>query len=135
MIFTRLLFAGALGLAAFGGGSAYAGAAGVQTGALTSSAQLRATGLAGEQASGYLGLVGEASADLRTRVNAINIRRRAAYSQIAGRRRVTVEEVAATMACELFATAVLPGQYYRLRDGVWRRRQGSAPIPRPDYCI
>ena len=48
-------------------------------------AELRATGQVGEQADGYLGLVG-------------------------------------------------PGQYYRLPDGVWRRRNGSEPVPRPDHC-
>ena len=135
MSFTRVLLAGAIGLAAVTAGAAPAHAAAAQRAALTSSAELRATGLVGEQANGYLGVVGQAAPDLRARVSAINIRRRAAYSGIAGRRGVTVEEVAATMACVIFATSVLPGQYYRLPDGVWRRRQGNARIERPAYCI
>ncbi len=97
-------------------------------------AQLRATGLAGEQSDGYLGLVSSASPEFRSQVNAINIRRRAAYTQLSDRRRVPLAAVAATMACELFTTAVLPGHYYKLPDGVWRRRVGNAPVQRPDYC-
>ena len=97
-------------------------------------AQLRATGLAGEQSDGYLGVVASASPEFRSQVNSINIRRRAAYTQLADRRRVPLAAVAATMACELFATAVLPGQYYKLPDGVWRRRVGNVPVQRPDYC-
>jgi len=98
-------------------------------------AQLRATGQVGEQADGYLGIVSDAApAQLRSQVNSINIRRRSAYIQLAGRRGVQPVAVAATMGCELLATAVLPGQYYRLRDGVWRRRVGNAPVQRPSYC-
>ena len=98
-------------------------------------AQLRATGAVGEQSDGYLGIVGEAATpELRRQVNSVNIRRRSAYIQLADRRKVAVTAVAATMACELLATSVLPGQYYRLPDGVWRRRAGNAPIPRPSYC-
>ena len=98
-------------------------------------AQLRASGHVGEQADGYLGVVSTAAApDLRRQVNSVNIRRRSAYIQLAGARRVQVEAVAATMACELFATSVLPGQYYRLSDGVWRRREGNAPVRRPSHC-
>jgi len=128
---TQLLAAAALGVAGIVGSTSYAVA---QSGNPTA-AQLRATGRVGEQANGYLGVAGEASAELRASVNAINIRRRAAYAELAGRRGVTIEEVAVTMACEIFATAVLPGQYYRLPDGVWRRREGNAPVQRPAYCI
>ena len=97
-------------------------------------AQLRATGQVGEQSDGYLGVVGAATPELRSRVNSVNIRRRAAYTKLASARGVQIAAVAATMACELFATSVLPGQYYRLTDGVWRRRIGNAPVQRPSYC-
>jgi hypothetical protein len=98
-------------------------------------AQLRATGQVGEQSDGYLGIVGGAATpELRSRVNAVNIRRRAAYIQLADRRGVQVVAVAATMACELLATSVLPGQYYRLPDGAWHRRAGNAPVQRPSHC-
>jgi uncharacterized protein YdbL (DUF1318 family) len=129
---TKLMLAAAVGLAAVVGGTSYAYAMIMQA---DTSAQLRATGQVGEQSNGYLGIVGPAPADLRARVNAVNIRRRAAYTDLAGKRGVQIEEVGATMACEIFATSVLPGQYYRLPDGVWRQREGNAPIPRPSYCV
>ena len=97
------------------------------------SAELRASGQVGEQADGYLGLVGSAPAALRTQVDSVNIKRRAYYTDLAAKRGAKIEEVAATTACELFRTKVAPGQYYRLPDGVWRQRD-SAPIPLPAYC-
>lgn len=96
-------------------------------------ASLRAAGQAGEQADGYLGVVGSGSADVRAQIDAINIKRRAYYTDLAAKRGAKIEEVAATTACELFRTKVAPGQYYRLPDGVWRQRD-SAPIPLPGYC-
>ena len=97
------------------------------------SAQLRASGQVGEQADGYLGLVGSAPAAVRAQVDSVNIKRRAYYTDLAAKRGAKIEEVAATTACELFRTKVAPGQYYRLPDGVWRQRD-SAPIPLPGYC-
>ncbi len=97
-------------------------------------AELRASGQAGEQADGYLGVVGSASAALRSQVDAVNIKRRAYYTDLAAKRGAKIEEVAATTACELFRTKVGAGQYYRLPDGVWRQRDGATPIPLPGYC-
>ena len=97
------------------------------------SAELRASGQVGEQADGYLGLVGSAPAAVRAQVDSVNIKRRAYYTDLAARRGAKIEEVAATTACELFRTKVAQGQYYRLPDGVWRQRD-SAPIPLPGYC-
>ena len=97
------------------------------------SAQLRASGQVGEQADGYLGLVGSAPAAVRAQVDSVNIKRRAYYTDLAAKRGAKIEEVAATTACELFRTKVATGQYYRLPDGVWRQRD-SAPIPLPAYC-
>ncbi len=125
---TKLILAAAIGVAiAVGGaGAAYAMQA-------DASAQLRASGQAGEQADGYLGIVGSPGADLRAQVDAVNIKRRAYYTQLAASRGAKIEEVAATTACELFRSKVGQGQYYRLPDGVWRQRD-SAPIPLPAYC-
>ncbi len=125
---TKLILAAAIGVAiAVGGaGAAYAMQA-------DASAQLRASGQAGEQADGYLGIVGSPGADLRAQVDAVNIKRRAYYTQLAASRGAKIEEVGATTACELFRSKVAPGQYYRLPDGVWRQRD-SAPIPLPGYC-
>ena len=124
----KLILAAGIGLAAvLGTSTAYAM---MQDAA----AQLRASGQAGEQADGYLGLVGSASADVRAQVDAVNIKRRAYYTDLAAKRGAKIEEVAATTACELFRSKVAPGQYYRLPDGVWRQRDGNTPIPLPSYC-
>lgn len=125
---TKILLAlGAAVLATVGGaGAAYA----LQADA---SAQLRASGQAGEQADGYLGVVGNAGAAVRAQVEDVNIKRRALYTDLAAKRGVKIEEAAATTACEIFKTRVQPGQYYRLPDGVWRKRDNT-PIPLPSYC-
>ena len=124
----KLMIAAGIGLAALAGGTAYAY---VMQDAAT---QLRSSGLVGEQADGYLGLVDAAPADVRAQMESVNIKRRAAYTQRATERGATIEEMAAATACQLFATRVGPGQYYRLADGVWRRRNGSEPVPRPSHC-
>lgn len=124
----KLILAAGIGLAAVLGSST------VQAMMQDVSAQLRASGQVGEQADGYLGLVGSASADIRAQVDAVNIKRRAYYTDLAAKRGAKIEEVAATAACELFRTKVGPGQYYRLPDGVWRQRDGNTPIPLPAYC-
>ena len=125
---TRLILAAALGAALLVGGT------GVAYALQDASATLRASGQVGEQADGYLGLVGSASADTRAQVDSVNIKRRAYYTDLAAKRGAKIEEVAATTACELFRTKVGAGQYYRLPDGVWRQRDGSTPIPLPGYC-
>src|SRR3546814_5312536 len=75
--------------------------------------QARAQGVVGEQADGYLGFAKSAAGDLKSRVDAINIKRRAFYTDLAAKRGVTVQEVAAATACELFQTRVVPGEAYR----------------------
>lgn len=124
---TKMLIAAALGIAMVAGTSAFAMQA-------DTAGQLRASGLVGEQADGYLGLVGQAPAEVRAQMDQVNIQRRAAYTQLATQRGATIEEVAAATACQIFAGRVGPGQYYRLPDGVWRRRNGSEPVPRPSHC-
>ena len=126
---TKLILAAGLGLAAVVGGAGVASAM-----FQDASASLRASGKVGEQSDGYLGVVGSADASLRAQVDAVNIKRRAYYTELAGKRGAKIEEVAAATACEIFASRVGPGQYYRLADGVWRQRDGSAPVPRPSYC-
>lgn len=123
----KILVAAALGLAAAAGTAAFAFQG-------DASAELRATGLVGEQADGYLGLVGSAPAEIRARMDSVNIQRRAFYTDRAAARGATIEEFAASTACEIFARRVLPGQYYRLPDGVWRRRNGNEPVPLPAHC-
>ena len=125
----KLIIAAGIGIAMVAGSTAYA-----YTMQGDAAAQLRASGQVGEQADGYLGLVGSASADVRAQMDSVNIQRRAAYTQLASQRGATIEEVAAATACQIFGNRVGPGQYYRLPDGVWRRRNGSEPVPRPSHC-
>lgn len=98
--------------------------------------QARSAGQVGEQVDGYLGIVnpGAASGDLKARVDQINIKRRAFYTDLAVKRGVTVMEVAGTTACQLFKTRIEPGQFYRSEDGAWQQRQGNAAVKVPAYC-
>lgn len=126
---TKLVLAALIGTVAIAGGAGAALA--FQADA---SAQLRASGQAGEQADGYLGIVGSAPAGVRAQVDSVNIKRRAYYTDLAAKRGAKIEEVAATTACELFRTKIAPGQYYRGTDGAWRQREAGAPVPLPSYC-
>ena len=119
------LFAAA-GLAAL----AFAGAAH----AMQDLAQLRASGQAAEKADGYLAVVGSASAQVRAQVDAINIQRRAAYTQLATQRGATIEEAAAAAACQIFRTRIERGFRYVLEDGVVRTHNSADPVPLPAHC-
>ncbi|ATE67421.1 hypothetical protein COO09_07585 [Rhizorhabdus dicambivorans] len=94
--------------------------------------QALSAGTIGEQWDGYIGFVSAPSGDLKHAVDAINIKRRAGYTQIAAARNVTVDQFAQTTACSTLR-AVKPGQAYKLKDGGWRTRVGSESIT-PDYC-
>ncbi len=88
----------------------------------------------GEQADGYMGVRGAVSPAVKAAVEAINIKRRAAYTDLAAQRGVTVKDAAAATGCQTLKSRVPPGRAYQLRDGVWRVREGAAPIALPDYC-
>lgn len=96
-------------------------------------AQARAAGQVGERYDGYLGLAQPAAAVVRSQVNAVNIKRRALYSQLAARRGVAPGDVGVTAGCELLGRVAV-GEQYMLADGVWRRRAARQPAPVPDYC-
>ncbi len=93
----------------------------------------RSSGLIGERFDGYLGAVGPLPAGLRSQVAAINIKRRALFSDLASRRGVSTQEVGYTTACALFAR-VAAGEVYMLTEGQWRRRGPGEAAPRPVYC-
>ena len=95
--------------------------------------QARAAGQVGERYDGYLGLTAPAAAVVRQQVSAVNIKRRALYSQLASRRGVAPGDVGVTAGCELLAR-VAPGEQYMLSDGIWRRRSAGQAAPIPDYC-
>lgn len=99
-------------------------------------AQARASGQVGEQADGFLGFVpgAQISADLRGRVDQINIRRRALYSSRAAERDVTVNEMAAAVACEIFSARIAVGERYRDENGQWRQHTAAQPVAAPSFC-
>lgn len=109
------------------------------TGAAASIAQTptvdsaRAAAGVGERFDGYMGYVMTPSASLRAQVDAINIQRRALYSNLAARKGVSPQEVAYTAGCQLLGR-VQVGHAYMLADGIWRRRSPGEPAPVPTYC-
>ncbi|MDX3911000.1 MAG: YdbL family protein [Sphingobium sp.] len=96
-------------------------------------AQAIAAGTVGEQSDGYLGVSGSVSADVRAEVESINIKRRAAYTDLAGKRGVTVADVAAATGCQTLANRVKTGQAYRIGTGAWQTK-GAGAIALPSYC-
>lgn len=101
-----------------------------QSGAVTSAI---AAGTVGEQADGYLGIAGSVGADVRAEVESINIKRRAAYTSLAGKRGVTVQDVAAATGCQTLSSRVKQGQAYRIGGGAWQTK-GAGAIALPAYC-
>ena len=93
----------------------------------------RDAGQVGERFDGYMGFAVAPSAQLRSQVNAINIRRRALYSNLAASRGAAPHEVGITAGCQLLARVEV-GQVYMLADGQWRRRAPGKGLPIPDYC-
>lgn len=92
-----------------------------------------AAGTVGEQADGYLGIAGSVGADVRSEVESINIKRRAAYTQLATQRGVTVQDVAAATGCQTLSSRVKQGQAYRIGAGGWQTK-GAGAIALPGYC-
>jgi hypothetical protein len=124
MLFGAFLLAAALALPAHG----QAGDAVV--------AQARAAQQVGEQADGYLGIApgAQVSADVSAHVDQINIRRRALYVSRAEQRNVSVNEMAAAVACEIFQGRIAVGERYRDQSGQWRERTASQPVAMPSFC-
>jgi uncharacterized protein YdbL (DUF1318 family) len=98
--------------------------------------QARAQGLIGEQADGYLGFVpgAQISADLRGRVEQNNMQRRQLYTRRANERGVSVNEMAAAVACEVFQSRIAIGEKYRNQAGQWRQRTATTPVEMPTFC-
>ena len=89
-------------------------------------------GQIGERYDGYLGYVITPSAALRRQVDAVNIRRRSLYSNLAARKGVSPEEVGITAACSLLRR-ISVGEYYLGGQGGWLRYvPGRSPVP--PYC-
>jgi uncharacterized protein len=113
--------------------------AGAATYAVAQSASLITVALSegqvGEQADGYLGIRGPSTSALRAEVDALNIKRRAAYTNLAEQRGVTIKDVAAATGCETLAKRVPVGRAYLMPDGVWRVRKEGETISLPGYCV
>ncbi|WP_088182784.1 YdbL family protein [Sphingobium sp. Z007] len=128
---TRKIFMFAAGaVIALASGFAMTAPARAQSGPV---AAAMAAGTVGEQADGYLGIAGMVGADVRAEVEAINIKRRAAYTQLAGQRGVTVQDVAAATGCQTLSSRVKQGQAYRIGAGAWQTK-GAGAIALPGYC-
>lgn len=99
-------------------------------------AQARAQGIVGEQADGYLGFVpgAQVSAAVRSHVEQNNIQRRALYTRRAAERGVSVNEMAAAVACEVFERRIALGERYRDENGQWRQHTASNPVAMPSFC-
>ncbi|HET7708097.1 MAG TPA: YdbL family protein [Sphingomicrobium sp.] len=104
--------------------------AAAQTPALNAARQ---AGVIGERFDGYMGYAVAPSAALRSQVEAVNIRRRALYSNLAASKGVSPQEVGITAGCQLLAKVAV-GQAYMLNDGAWRRRAAGQGAPVPSYC-
>ncbi|PLK24956.1 DUF1318 domain-containing protein [Porphyrobacter sp. TH134] len=89
-------------------------------------AKARAEGQVGEQADGYLGIVGAGNGALQDLVNDINIKRRAIYADKAKENNATLEAYALTAGCQAIARTT-PGEKYRAPDGSWQTRTSAAP--------
>jgi uncharacterized protein YdbL (DUF1318 family) len=96
-------------------------------------AQGKQAGVVGERYDGFHGYLEGANEQARRQVGANNIKRRVLYTDLAVRRKATVQEVGITAGCELLAT-VKVGETYMLGDGKWRRRGAADPAPVPSYC-
>ncbi|RJY08823.1 YdbL family protein [Aurantiacibacter aquimixticola] len=90
----------------------------------------RDNGQVGEKMDGYLGVVGEATPELRRLVDDINIRRRAVYAERAQAEGATLLEYAFTAGC-LAIVRTVPGEMYQAPSGEWTRRGTEAPLRDP----
>jgi uncharacterized protein YdbL (DUF1318 family) len=122
----RLLIPSMLGAAAM---LAFAVAGHAQPGVLAGAI---AKGEVGEQADGYVGIAKSVSPAVKAEVEALNIKRRAAYTDQAAKHGVTLKEWAATVGCQTLRR-VGQGEAYLLPDGVWRTK-GASPIALPAVC-
>jgi uncharacterized protein len=81
------------------------------------------SGVVGEQADGYLGVVSgkSVSADTKRMVDDVNIKRKAVYTQLAAQKGATVAQVAALTA-EKQIEKLSSGQYFQDDTGAWKQK-------------
>src|SRR5690606_38574700 len=78
----------------------------------------KAAGQVGERFDGFLGYASNVPATTRREVDAVNIRRRSHYANLASAKGVTPQEVGITAGCMTLAS-VKVGEVYLLGDNVW----------------
>jgi uncharacterized protein YdbL (DUF1318 family) len=88
-------------------------------------------GTVGEQADGYLGFARPPSKDLKAKVDAINIKRRQGYTQVAQSKNVPIEAFAVSIGCHTLTT-LKQGRAYNV-GGVWAIK-GPGAIALPGQC-
>ena len=89
------------------------------------------SGAVGEQADGYLGFARPPSPALKAEVDAINIKRRQGYTQVAQAKNVPIEAFAASIGCHTLA-GLKQGRAYNI-GGAWAVK-GASPITLPAQC-
>lgn len=94
----------------------------------------KAAGQVGERYDGFLGYAAYLSAAARREVEAVNIRRRAHYANLAAAKGVSPQDVGITAGC-VTLRSVQVGEAYLLADNVWRRRAAGQGAPVPNYCV
>jgi uncharacterized protein YdbL (DUF1318 family) len=87
-------------------------------------------GTVGEQADGYLGFARAPQGGLKAKVDAINIKRRQGYTQVAQSKNVPIEAFAASIGCHTL-TSLKQGRAYNV-GGAWAVKTG--PIALPTQC-
>jgi len=90
-------------------------------------------GQVGERYDGYMGFAVAPSPEVRRQVQAINLRRRNLYIELAGRRNVNAQVVGLATACQLLRQ-LSPGEAYLLPDGMWRRWVPGQLAPVLEQC-
>lgn len=93
----------------------------------------RAAGQIGERYDGFLGYAVPPASVVRHQVDAVNIRRRSLFTNLAGQRGASPQEVGIAVGCELLSS-VSVGEAYMLADNIWRRRAVGQAITIPGYC-
>jgi uncharacterized protein YdbL (DUF1318 family) len=84
--------------------------------------QPKADGLIGEQANGYIGLVGQnVPADIKKLVNDTNAKRKAGYQKIAAKQGTSLAEVEKVGGNNAIGKT-RSGNYIRDASGVWRKK-------------
>jgi uncharacterized protein len=94
----------------------------------------KAAGQVGERYDGFLGYASYLSAAARREVDAVNIRRRSHYANLAAAKGVSPQDVGVTAGC-FTLRSVQVGEAYLLADNVWRRRAAGQSAPVPSYCV